>query len=117
MGVAFKDLIPAETIDLTDLKGKIVVIDPRYTETAAKADQHLFIKPGTDEFVNFEKDYWSKNTPIGFVFSLGVVMGFVVGIIIVYQVLSTDVNDHIGEYATFKAMGYRHIYFNYICYI
>ena len=64
-----------------------------------------------EEFVNFEKDYWSKNTPIGFVFSLGVVMGFVVGIIIVYQVLSTDVNDHIGEYATFKAMGYRHIYF------
>ncbi len=28
--------------------GKVVVVDPRYTETAAKADQHLFIKPGTD---------------------------------------------------------------------
>lgn len=28
--------------------GKVITIDPRYTETAAKADQHIFIKPGTD---------------------------------------------------------------------
>jgi putative ABC transport system permease protein len=38
-------------------------------------------------------------------------MGFIVGIIIVYQVLSTDVNAHIKEYATLKAMGYRNLYF------
>jgi putative ABC transport system permease protein len=37
-------------------------------------------------------------------------MGFVVGVIIVYQVLSTDVNAHLREYATFKAIGYRHDY-------
>lgn len=28
--------------------GKVVVIDPRYTETSGKADQHIFIKPATD---------------------------------------------------------------------
>lgn len=28
--------------------GKIVVVDPRYTETAARSDQHIFVKPGTD---------------------------------------------------------------------
>jgi anaerobic selenocysteine-containing dehydrogenase len=28
--------------------GKVVVIDPRRTETAKLADQHLFIRPGTD---------------------------------------------------------------------
>ena len=37
-------------------------------------------------------------------------MGFIVGVIIVYQVLSTDVNSHLREYATFKAMGYQNIY-------
>ena len=63
-----------------------------------------------EEFINFEKDYWGKNTSIGFVFRLGTMMGFIVGVILVYQVLSTDVNDHMAEYATFKAMGYRDWY-------
>ncbi|WP_026082527.1 ABC transporter permease DevC [Mastigocladopsis repens] len=63
-----------------------------------------------EEFIQFEKDYWQQNTPIGFIFSLGVAMGFMVGVIIVYQVLSTDVNAHMKEYATFKAMGYRNAY-------
>lgn len=63
-----------------------------------------------EEFIAFEKDYWQKNTAIGFIFTLGVTMGFLVGVIIVYQVLSTDVNAHMKEYATFKAMGYRNSY-------
>jgi putative ABC transport system permease protein len=63
-----------------------------------------------EEFITFEKDYWQKSTSIGFIFNLGVMMGFMVGVIIVYQVLSTDVNAHIKEYATFKAMGFRNSY-------
>ncbi|MBF2063355.1 MAG: FtsX-like permease family protein [Calothrix sp. C42_A2020_038] len=63
-----------------------------------------------EEFIAFEKKYWQENTAIGFIFSLGVGMGFMVGVIIVYQVLSTDVNAHMKEYATFKAMGYRNSY-------
>ena len=31
--------------------GKLVVIDPRRTETAAIADQHAFIRPGSDAFL------------------------------------------------------------------
>ncbi|EFA71834.1 ABC transporter permease [Cylindrospermopsis raciborskii CENA303] len=62
------------------------------------------------EYIKFEEAYWRKESPIGFIFSLGVAMGFVVGVIIVYQVLSTDVNSHLKEYATFKAMGYNNIY-------
>lgn len=62
------------------------------------------------EFIEFEKAYWQKNTSIGFIFTMGVGMGFIVGIVIVYQVLSTDVNAHMAEYATFKAMGYSNGY-------
>lgn len=62
------------------------------------------------EYIDFELNYWQTRTPIGFVFGLGSTMGFVVGVVIVYQVLSTDVNAHLTEYATFKAMGYRNLY-------
>ena len=59
------------------------------------------------EFVDREVEYWSSSTPIGFVFGLGVLVGVFIGCIIVYQILYTDVTDHLPEYATLKAMGYR----------
>ena len=62
------------------------------------------------EYLDFEIDYIKRRSPIGFVFGLGTVMGFIVGTVIVYQVLSTDVNSHLAEYATFRAMGYRQRY-------
>ena len=46
----------------------------------------------------------------GFIFGLGVLVSFVVGIVIVYQILYTDIRDHLPEYATMKAMGYRNRY-------
>lgn len=63
-----------------------------------------------EEYVDKEVTYIQNRSPIGFVFTLGTTMGFIVGIVIVYQVLSTDVNDHMAEYATFKAMGYKNSY-------
>jgi putative ABC transport system permease protein len=47
-----------------------------------------------------------KDNPTGIIFGFGATMGFVVGIVIVYQVLYADVSDHLAEYATLKAMGY-----------
>jgi putative ABC transport system permease protein len=63
-----------------------------------------------DEFVEQELNYWRKNTNIGFVFSLLTTMSFMVGIILVYQILYTDVADHWTEYATLKAIGYSNRY-------
>ena len=54
-----------------------------------------------------ERSYWITNTSIGFIFSLGVIVAVIVGIVIVYQVLYTDISNHMGEYSTLKAMGYR----------
>lgn len=62
------------------------------------------------EFVAFEQDYWRSSTAIGFIFTLGTAIGFLVGTIIVYQILYTDITDHLPEYATLKAMGYRNLY-------
>jgi len=62
------------------------------------------------EFIDMEQSYWEEGTAIGFIFGLGVAMGFIVGIVIVYQILYTDVSDHLAEYATLKAMGYTDAY-------
>ena len=58
-------------------------------------------------FIDFEQNYWRTSTSIGFIFTLGAAMGFVVGCVIVYQVLYSDVSDHLPEYATLMAMGYK----------
>ncbi|MDJ0633925.1 MAG: ABC transporter permease DevC [Xenococcaceae cyanobacterium MO_188.B29] len=71
-------------------------------------DVNIFSK---EEFIQYEKNYWQTSTAIGFVFALGTAIGFVVGIVIVYQILYTDVADHLSEYATLKAMGYGDLYF------
>ena len=60
-----------------------------------------------NEFIDFEKNYWRTSTAIGFIFTLGALMGFVVGCVVVYQILYSDVTDHLPEYATLMAMGYR----------
>ncbi|NCF61313.1 MAG: FtsX-like permease family protein [Gammaproteobacteria bacterium] len=59
------------------------------------------------QFVQREKDYWNSATPIGYIFAFGAIMGFVVGAIIVYQILFADVSEHLNEYATLRAIGYR----------
>lgn len=60
-----------------------------------------------EQYVDFEMIYWRTATPIGYVFALGTVMGFIVGMTICYQILFTDIADHLREFATLKAMGYR----------
>ena len=55
--------------------------------------------------------YQQTKRPTGIIFGFGVIIGVLVGIVIVYQVLSTDVADHLSEYATFKAMGYSQRFF------
>lgn len=57
-----------------------------------------------------ERRYWEEATPIGFIFAFGSLMGLVVGMVIVYQILFSDIASHIKEYATLKAMGYSGFY-------
>jgi putative ABC transport system permease protein len=59
-----------------------------------------------DEAVQHETKRWIDETSLGVIFRLGVWVSLVVGTAIVYQVLSSDVAQHLSEYATLKAMGY-----------
>jgi putative ABC transport system permease protein len=64
-----------------------------------------------EEFEEREREFWETSTPIGYIFWLGTLMGFIVGSVICYQILYTDVADHLPEFATLKAMGYSNRYF------
>lgn len=93
----------------------LIEVKPGYepAQVAAVLNSHLpdDVRVLThEEYIEFEMAFWTKESPIGFIFGLGTAMAFVVGIVLVYQVLSTDVNAHLREYATFKAMGYRNRY-------
>ncbi len=62
------------------------------------------------DFIDRETAYWASATPIGYVFAFGAIMGFVVGAIIVYQILFADVSEHLNEYATLRAVGYSNAF-------
>ena len=66
--------------------------------------------PGTRTLTRAEmaqqtRDYWEKRTGVGFILGLGATVGFVVGMVVVSQILYSSVADHIKEYGTLKAMG------------
>lgn len=72
---------------------------------------HMIDVRPTDEFIAREKRFWASHTPIGKIFLIGTIMGLVVGAIICFQIQFTDISDHMREFATLKAMGYRKTYF------
>jgi putative ABC transport system permease protein len=72
------------------------------------ADTRVFTR---GEMIAREQDYWGNQTSIGPVFASGAVLGLIIGIVIVYQVMVTDIANRLPEYATLKALGYdsRHL--------
>ncbi len=70
---------------------------------ALPPDVRVLTKAG---LISLEQGFWDHVAPIGTVFSIGVVMGFIVGLAICYQVLFSDISERLAEFATLKAMGY-----------
>jgi putative ABC transport system permease protein len=59
-----------------------------------------------EEVLEREVDHWVNQTSTGKLFAVGVLVAMVVAAVVVYQVLSNDVREHMPEYATLRAMGY-----------
>ncbi len=74
----------------------------------AGTEVSVFLKP---ELIANEIRFWDGSTPIGYIFSLGTIMGFVVGMIICYQIIYAEIADHMPEFATLKAMGFQNRFF------
>src|SRR5262249_9791192 len=62
------------------------------------------------ELIAQEVRYWRLLTPVGFIFNLGLVVGFVVGVVICSQILYTSVVDRMSLLGMLKAIGYTNGY-------
>ncbi len=79
--------------------------DPEAVAQRLQAQLPTDVKVLTKQgFIDFEQNYWRTSTSIGFIFTLGAAMGFVVGCVIVYQVLYSDVSDHLPDMDTTRAV-------------
>ncbi|OCQ98381.1 ABC transporter [Nostoc sp. MBR 210] len=101
---------PAEKIDI----GIITLKPDADKEKVLKSlqanlpnDVLVFTRQG---FINFEKQYWADRTPIGFILNLMLTMASVVGVVIVYQILYSNIATQFIAYATLKAIGYPNSY-------
>lgn len=64
------------------------------------------------EIMEREERYFVTVKPVGVMFQVGMAVAFVVGAVILYQILSSEISNRLREFATLKAMGYteRYIY-------
>jgi putative ABC transport system permease protein len=110
-------LAPRETLHLAHL-GLIQLVsgaDPLEVKKALRALLPDDVAVLTmDEFIQEERSFWQNSTPIGFIFTFGLVIGVIVGMVICSQVLQADVTAHLKEYATLKAMGYTATYLSWV---
>jgi putative ABC transport system permease protein len=67
----------------------------------------VFTKP---ELIEFERKFEAEVSSVGPIFAMGTIVGFVVGMLISYQITYTDLADQLPQYATMKAIGYRNGY-------
>lgn len=79
------------------------VVKARIAAVLDPADTRVMTR---EEFVQRTRGYMARNSPIVIVFSFGLVVGLIVGAMVVAQILTADVQEHMAEYATFRAMGF-----------
>jgi len=71
------------------------------------ADTRVFTRA---ELYSHENSYWLVRTSTGLVFGFGVAVSFIVGVVILYQTLATQIARYLSQYAALKGIGYSDRY-------
>jgi putative ABC transport system permease protein len=106
----FARLSPLRGLGIVNLGA--IQLRPGVDPDHAAGDLRKLTGPGTQIFTRkaldtHETAYWTTRTSVGIIFGSGLVISFVVGIMIVYQIVSTQVSRQLPQFATLKAIGYR----------
>jgi putative ABC transport system permease protein len=72
-------------------------------------DIRIFTRP---ELEAHETSYWTTRTSVGLLFGSGLIVSFIVGVMVVYQILATQVSRQLPQFATLKAVGYGDRFLN-----
>jgi putative ABC transport system permease protein len=80
------------------------------TRLRARLANELVSVRTLEQVIADDVSYQATQMPMGSIIGAGVLLGILVGVVIVFQVLSTDVAAHLRDYATFKAIGYSHAF-------
>jgi putative ABC transport system permease protein len=105
----FLDLFPYRKLGMVDIG--LIRLKPGVEVEATRAkiaatlprDVEVLTRQG---FLDREKEFFGSSLPVGFFFRTSVIVGLIVGAVIVYQILYSDVSEHLSEYATVKSFGY-----------
>ncbi|MEM9275791.1 MAG: FtsX-like permease family protein [Cyanobacteria bacterium P01_F01_bin.143] len=84
-------------------------IDPLLAQARIRANLPTAVKIMTRQEIIASEQAYRASLPNGKILNFGAAMGFIIGTVIVYQILYTDISDRITEYATLKAIGYSDI--------
>ena len=57
-----------------------------------------------------EDAYWTTRTSVGLIFGSGLIVSLIVGVVVLYQTLATQIHRHLPEFVTLKAIGYTDRY-------
>jgi len=105
----FVHLFPYRQLDQVNL-GLIQLkpgVDPHHAAASLRTllggDTRIFTRP---ELETHETAYWTTRTSVGLLFGSGLIISFIVGVMVVYQILATQVSRQLPQFATLKAVGY-----------
>ena len=105
----FARLLPQRGLGMVNLGA--IQLKPGVDLDRAKADLQKLVGPDTQLFTRSqltarETSYWTTRTSVGLIFGSGLLISLVVGIMVVYQIVSTQVSRQLPQFATLKAIGY-----------
>jgi len=106
----FGRLFPLRGLGMVNLGA--IQLKPDVDPESAAEDLRRVIGPDLQIFSRqqleaHETAYWTKRTSVGIIFGSGLLISFIVGTMIVYQIVSTQVGRQLPQFATLKAIGYR----------
>lgn len=101
------------SLNLVDIG--VIFLNPQVSPEQAVADLKDILPQTVSVYtrqglIAWESYVWKKESNIGFIFGILTFMGFVIGIVLCYQILYSDITDNIKAYATVKAIGYSNGY-------